>query len=103
MVTEDYLGYPMQRLIPRRAPDLSTFDAEELATIDSVLADLANLTAETSFGTCPTENAVGFSASEGETIPYHMALRRQSTGHHPYRDAFWPGRRAERHGIALPS
>ncbi len=44
MLVEDFLGYEQHRLVPLREPDLSMFSTDELATVDSVLDDLAGLT-----------------------------------------------------------
>ena len=39
--TEDFLGYRLHRLVPRRQADLTLFDEDERATLDKVLDDLA--------------------------------------------------------------
>lgn len=46
LVEEDVLGYSLQRLVPRRHPDLTVLTPLEIQTIDDVLGDLANLTAK---------------------------------------------------------
>jgi hypothetical protein len=89
----------MQRLVPLREPDLSVFDADELATIDNVLSDLAGLTAK-QVSDLSHEERGWILAEERETIPYFMAFaatRQVSTptSRRLAREA------AERYGIAL--
>ena len=43
---EDFLGYSLHRLTPRRAADTSIFSEVELATIDKVIDDLHGLNAQ---------------------------------------------------------
>jgi uncharacterized phage-associated protein len=73
LVTEEFLGYRMHRLVPRRDPDLSRFSADELATIDKVLADLKHLTGA-QVSELSHEEPGWIHAQEGESIPYEMAL-----------------------------
>lgn len=71
--TEDFLGRPQHRLIPRRPADRSVFTADELASIDDVLDQLAGMT-----GTQVSElshQEPGWRLTEiGETIPYSTAF-----------------------------
>ena len=98
VVVEDFLGREMHRLIPRRDADLTVFEANELATIEKVLADLSGLTARQVSDLSHEEP--GWRLSElGETIPYQMAFasNRQvitPTARRLAREA------AERHGIS---
>jgi hypothetical protein len=73
LVTEDFLGYAMQRLVPRRAADLSGFDDAELATIDDVIADLASLTAK-QVSDLSHEDPAWRHTELQATIPYELAL-----------------------------
>jgi hypothetical protein len=97
VVVEDFLGHDLHRLVPRRDADPSVFDAEELATIDKVLADLVDMTAKQVSDLSHEET--GWRLCElGETIPYQMAFvsNRQvitPTARRLAREA------AERHGI----
>ena len=99
LVVEEFLGYEMHRLVPRREADLSVFDADELATIEKVLTDLADLTAKQVSDLSHEEP--GWRLCElGETIPYQMAFAAN-------RQVVTPTARrlaraaAERHGIPL--
>lgn len=73
LVTEDFLGRPQQRLIPRRPADRSVFTAAELASIDDVLDQLAGMT-----GTQVSDlshQEPGWRLTEvGETIPHSTAF-----------------------------
>lgn len=73
LVEEDFLGRPQQRLLPRRAADLSAFTEEELASIDDVLEQLEGMT-----GTQVSElshQEPGWRLTElGETIPFATAF-----------------------------
>lgn len=73
LVTEDFLGRPQHRLVPRRPADRSVFTAAELASIDDVLDQLAGMT-----GTQVSDLAhqePGWRLTEvGETIPYSTAF-----------------------------
>lgn len=73
LVEENFLGRPQWRLIARRPADPSVFDADELATIDAVLDDLAGLTA-TQVSTLSHEEAAWRHTGDGDTIPYELAL-----------------------------
>lgn len=70
---ETFLGYEQHRLIAKRDPDLSTFDDEELESVNQVLEDLAHLTAAQVSALSHAEP--GWRLVEvGETIPYEAAL-----------------------------
>ncbi len=73
LVSEDFLGRPQHRLIPRRDADVSVFTAVERASIDDVLAQLADMT-----GTQVSElshQEPGWLLTEvGETIPFSTAF-----------------------------
>ena len=71
--TESFLGYPQERLVPLREPDLDRFDDDELATVDEVLADLAHLTAKQVSDISHAEPG-WLLVADGETIPYEAAL-----------------------------
>jgi uncharacterized phage-associated protein len=76
-----FLGFSQRRLVPTRAADLSVFSADELATIDAVLDDLAHLTA-TQVSALSHEEPGWRLAADGETISYAsatIALRQVST------------------------
>ena len=73
VVTEEFLGYQMHRLVPLRAPDLSVFSDDELATIDKVLDDLQHLTGK-QVSDLSHEEPGWLHADEGGSIPYEMAL-----------------------------
>lgn len=73
IVEEDFLGYRLHRLVPRRDADLSIFDAGELATIDHVLADLAELTAK-QVSDLSHDEPGWVLATDGDDIPYEMAF-----------------------------
>jgi uncharacterized phage-associated protein len=70
---EDFLGYEQHRLVPSRPADMSQFTTDELATIDKVLADLANLTAKQVSDLSHAEPGWRLTA-DGETIAYSTAL-----------------------------
>ena len=78
VIHEDFLGYDVHRLVPRRPADLSLFDADELATIDATVADLEHLVGAQVSELSHDEPWWSLYA-EGETVPYHAALlpRRQ--------------------------
>jgi uncharacterized phage-associated protein len=70
---EDFLGYSLHRLTPRRAADTSMFSEVELATIHKVIDDLHGLNAQQVSDLSRGEagwRLVDF----GETIPYESAL-----------------------------
>lgn len=73
LVSEDFLGRPQHRLVPRRPADLSVFTEAELATVDDVLDQLGGLT-----GTQVSElshDEPGWYLTEiGETIPFATAF-----------------------------
>lgn len=73
LVTEDFLGRPQHRLVPRRRADLTVFTATELQTIDDVLHQLAGLTGRQVSELSHEEP--GWELTEiGETIPYATAF-----------------------------
>lgn len=75
MVEETYNGLPQQRLLPRRSPDLSLFTADELAVVDSVVAELYGTTATDASEMSHAE--VGWQmVEEHDTIPYEAAFLR---------------------------
>jgi hypothetical protein len=45
LTTEDFLGRPQHRLVPRRSARLELFDASELQTVDDVLEQLRDMNA----------------------------------------------------------
>ncbi|MGH9112051.1 MAG: Panacea domain-containing protein [Acidimicrobiales bacterium] len=73
LVSEDFLGRPQQRLVPRRPADLSIFTELELATVEDVLDQLGGLA-----GTQVSElshDEPGWRLTEiGETIPFATAF-----------------------------
>ena len=83
---EDFLGYSVHRLIPKRAADTSVFSPVEMATIDKVIEDLRGLNARqvsdlsheeavwrlVEFG--EHEEAVWRLVEFGDIIPYETAL-----------------------------
>lgn len=73
LVEEEFLGRRQHRLAARRPADLSAFSADELATIDSVLDDLAGMTA-TQVSTLSHEEAAWRHTDDGDRIPYEFAL-----------------------------
>ena len=73
LVTEDFLGRLQHRLVAKRSADLSVFSAEELATIEAVLDDLARMTG-TQVSTLSHEESAWRHTDDGETIPYELAL-----------------------------
>lgn len=73
LVREDFLGYELHRLVPRRQPALSVFSAAELDTIEKVLTDLDGLNAR-QVSDLSHEEAGWRLVGEGEVIPYEAAL-----------------------------
>lgn len=73
IVSEEFLGYQQRRLAALRPADLSVFDADELATIDSVLEDLAGMTAK-QVSDLSHEEAAWRHTEMNATIPYESAL-----------------------------
>ncbi len=73
MCVEEVLGHMTHWFTPRRAADLSVFDTDELATIDSVLADLDGMSgAQVSD---PSHHEPWWTLFEmGDTIPSHAAF-----------------------------
>lgn len=73
LVTEDFLGRPQHRLVPRRPADLTVFTAAELETVDDVLGQLQGLTGRQVSDLSHEEP--GWELTEvGETIPYAAAF-----------------------------
>jgi len=70
---EDFLGYSVHRLIPKRPADTSVFQAAELATVNKVIADLDGLNAR-QVSDLSHEEAGWRAVQFGETIPYEAAL-----------------------------
>ena len=97
--TEQFLGYPQRRLVPRRDADLSVFEASELATMESVLADLAPLNAKQVIDLLREERG-WIVADEGDVIPYHMAFSVKEQISTPTSRRL-AGEVAERFGIAV--
>jgi uncharacterized phage-associated protein len=99
--TEDFLGYELHRLVPRREADLSLFDKDERATLDKVLDDLDGMTSAHVSELSHQEPGWRL-CNDGETIPYQMA-------HAGNPQLVTPTARrlarevAERYGIAIPS
>ena len=73
LVEEDVLGYSLQRLVPRRQPDLTLLTPLEIQTIDDVLGDLANLTAK-QVSDLSHEDPAWRHTEDMQTIPYELAL-----------------------------
>lgn len=99
LVTDDFLGRPQHRLVPRRRANVEVFTELELETIDSVLEQLAGMTAG-EVSELSHEEPGWALTEEGETIPYAAA----GLG---YRQVSTPTTRrlsaevAVRHGLAL--
>jgi len=73
LIEEDFLGRPQHRLVPRRPADLTLFAADELQTIEDVLAQLAGMTATQVSELSHQEP--GWRLTEiGETIPFSTAF-----------------------------
>lgn len=70
---EEFLGYRQHRLVPKRAADVSVFAADEIETIDRVLADLEGLSAR-QVSDLSHEEAGWRLVDFGDTIPYEAAL-----------------------------
>ena len=73
LVEEQFLGRAQHRLVPNRRADLGHFSDDELATIDSVLEDLAGLTG-TQVSDLSHEEAAWRHTDFDATIPYELAL-----------------------------
>ena len=70
---EDFLGYSVHRLIPKRAADTSVFSHVEMATIDKVIEDLRGLNAR-QVSDLSHEEAGWRLVECGDIIPYETAL-----------------------------
>jgi Antitoxin SocA-like, Panacea domain len=73
LIREDFLGYELHRLVPRRKPNLAVFSDAEKETIDKVLSDLDGLNAR-QVSDLSHEEAGWRLVDEGEVIPYEAAL-----------------------------
>jgi Protein of unknown function (DUF4065) len=73
LAREEFLGYELQRLVPRRPPDTAVFTESELETIDQVIADLDGLNAR-QVSDLSHEEAGWRLVDDGEVIPYEAAL-----------------------------
>jgi hypothetical protein len=69
---EHYMGYPLDRIVPRRQADESLFTREELHTVDVVIAELWNKRAVEVSDESHDEMAWRM-VGHGETIPYEAA------------------------------
>lgn len=73
LVNEDFLGRPQHRLVPNRPADSSVFRAEELATVNDVLEQVAGLSASQVSDLSHQEP--GWRLTHiGETIPFSTAF-----------------------------
>lgn len=73
IVREEFLGYELHRLVPRRMANLEVFSTDERDTIDRVLNDLDGLNAR-QVSDLSHEEAGWRLVGEGEDIPYEAAL-----------------------------
>jgi hypothetical protein len=73
LIREDFLGYELHRLVPRRRPDRAVFSDSELETIDKVLSDLDGLNAR-QVSDLSRDEAGWRLVGEGDVIPYEAAL-----------------------------
>jgi uncharacterized phage-associated protein len=73
LVEEQFLGRAQHRLVANRAADLGRFSEAELATIDSVVEDLAGLSG-TQVSNLSHEEAAWRHTEFDATIPYELAL-----------------------------
>jgi hypothetical protein len=73
MRREFYMGYPLDRVVPLREPDISLFSPDEITTVDTVVADLwDNRAVEVSE---QSHEEMGWRmVALGETIPYEAAF-----------------------------
>jgi hypothetical protein len=101
LVVEDFVGYRQQRLVPRRSADTSVLSADELATIDQILDDLAGLTGR-QVSVLSHEEPAWELFEVGETLPYHTALIAKEQVSTP-RSQRLAREVAARYGIAAPS
>ncbi len=73
LVRDRYLGYPLDRLVPRREPNLELFTADEIDQVDQAIEALWNKTAAEVSELSHRE--VGWQmVATGETIPYEAAF-----------------------------
>lgn len=73
LVRDRYLGYPLDRLVPRREPDLALFSADEMEQVDQAIEALRNKTAAEVSEL--SHHEMGWQmVSIGETIPYQAAF-----------------------------
>ena len=73
LVEEDFLGRPQQRMVPRRAIDLSAFTKEELASVDDVFEQLGGMTG-TQVSELSHQEPGWRLTAVGETIPFATAF-----------------------------
>lgn len=73
VITEEFLGYEVHRLIPLREADVSLFSPIEMETIEQVLGDLDGLNAR-QVSDLSHEEAGWRLVGEGDVIPYEAAL-----------------------------
>ncbi len=70
---EFYMGYPLDRILPRREPDLSRFTEDELKIVDDAIEALWNKTGVEASEQLHSE--MGWRMVRiGETIPYEAAF-----------------------------
>lgn len=70
---EYYMGYPLDRVVPQREPDMSRFSREELETVETVVRDLWNKRAVEASE--ESHDEVGWRmVALGDTIPYAAAF-----------------------------
>ena len=73
LAREEFLGYELHRLVPRRPADTTVFSKEELETIEHVLSDLDGLNAR-QVSDLAHDEAGWRLVEEGDVIPYEAAL-----------------------------
>ncbi len=74
-ITNKYFSYNQKRYLPLRDPDLSSFTADELQTIDDVLARLSDKTAA-EMRDYSHEDVPWLTAEEGKPIDYESVFYR---------------------------
>lgn len=72
-VEHSYLGRTQKRLVPKRGPDLSSFNAEEIASVDRVISTLWGRTA-TEISEISHDDPGWRAVDEGDSIPLTMAF-----------------------------
>jgi hypothetical protein len=73
LLADEYMGYPLDRLKPLRAPDTSRFSDDELRHVEQAVAALWGSTAAEASDLSHQEMGWRM-VEEGETIPYEAAL-----------------------------